>query len=199
MAQTRRKKRRHAKSRHPFIKFLIIAGALVMVGCILCQSVYFVDRKIYPHEEYGEIIEKAANTYNLEEPLIYAVINTESHFEPDAESGVGAKGLMQMMPSTFEWLQNLRGESYDEDSLFYPEINIDYGCYFLRYLIDMFGEESTAVAAYNAGFAIVEEWLANPEYSSDGKTLDTIPYPETDEYVKKVEKMKQEYIKRYYS
>lgn len=67
--------------------------------------------------------------------MIYAVIHTESGFDPKAESGVGAKGVMQMMPSSFEWLQEQRGcaGQYTEDDLFDPEICIDYGSYLLKY------------------------------------------------------------------
>ena len=196
MSRTRRRKRRHAKRRP--LKVFIIVLAAVLLACVLAQSVFLVQKKIYPLE-YGELVEKAAETYDLEEPLIYAVINTESGFNPSAESSAGAKGLMQLTGETFEWLQNIRGESYDEDSLFYPEINIDYGCYLLRYLIDEFGSEETAVAAYNAGLNIVAKWLEDPDCSSDGVTLYSIPYPETEEYVKKVEAAKQKYKRLYFN
>lgn len=189
-------RRRQRKRRHPIRRFIIILTAAALLVCVLCQTVFVVEKKIYPLE-YGAEVEKAARDYDLDEELIYAVINTESHFDADACSGAGAKGLMQLMPSTFEWLQSLRGEQYDENSLFYPDINIDYGCYLLRYLLDKFGSEETAVAAYNAGFSIVEEWLGNPEYSPDGVTLSSIPYPETEEYVKKVESAKEKYKKLY--
>ena len=127
------------------------------------------------------------------------MIRTESGFKPEAQSGVGAMGIMQVMPETFDWLMDQRGESgkYTRDDLLKPEVCIDYGSYLLRYFYDYYGTEQAAVAAYNAGF-VVGEWLGNPEYSPDGKTLTVIPYPETSDYVDKVESAKEQYIKLYY-
>ena len=107
---------------------------------------------------------------------------------------------MQMMPSSFEWLQEQRGcaGQYTEDDLFDPEICIDYGSYLLKYFYDYYGTERSAIAAYNAGF-VVSDWINDTNYSSDGKNLDSIPYPETENYVDKVEGAKEMYIKLYYS
>ena len=77
-------------------------------------------------------------------------------------------------------------------------MNIDYGSYLLRYFLDYYGNEKCAVAAYNAGFE-VSNWLEDPNCSPDGMTLDVIPYPETSEYVVKVENAKQKYIELYFS
>ena len=85
-----------------------------------------------------------------------------------------------------------------EDDLFDPEICIDYGSYLLKYFYDYYGTERSAIAAYNAGF-VVSDWLNDTNYSSDGKNLDSIPYPETENYVDKVESAKEMYIKLYYS
>ena len=84
---------------------------------------------------------------------------------------------MQIMPETFSWLQNYKyGEvTLDEDDLFEPDINIKYGCIFLEFLTQKYEVTSTVVAAYNAGFGIVDTWLNTSEYSSDGKTLSYIP------------------------
>lgn len=153
----------------------------------------------YP-QKYSEYVDRAAKEYDLEPALIYAVIRTESGFDASAESSVGACGVMQMMPSSFEWLMEKRGTSgqYTTEDLFNPEICIDYGCYLLRLFYDTYEDERCAVAAYNAGF-VVGTWLENEEYSSDGKTLTNIPYPETESYVEKVESAKQMYINLYYS
>lgn len=109
-------------------------------------------------------------------------------------------GLMQLMPDTFEWLQSYYdGEvTMDDESLYEPEINIDYGTRFLAFLLDRYdNHEETAVAAYNAGFGAVDEWLADSECSSDGINLDYIPYDETRAYVERVEAAKQAYIDTY--
>lgn len=157
------------------------------------------EQSSYP-KEYSDYVDKAAKEYNLKPALIYAIMRTESNFDPDAKSEAGACGIMQMMPSSFEWLQEKRGEEgkYSEKDLFNPEICIDYGSYLLKYFYDLYGTENAAIAAYNAGF-VVGDWLSNSEYSTDGKTLVSIPYPETSNYVEKVEAAEEMYIKLYYS
>lgn len=153
----------------------------------------------YPRE-YSKYVQKAAKDYELDESLIYAVIRTESGFNADAQSDAGACGIMQVMPSSFEWLQQVRNceGKYTEDDLFNPEICIDYGSYLLKYFLDFYGTETSAIAAYNAGF-VVSDWLDNPDYSTDGVTLTDIPYPETKEYVERVTDAKAKYIELYYS
>ena len=79
-----------------------------------------------------------------------------------------------------------------------PKSVFDYGSYLLKYFYDYYGTERSAIAAYNAGF-VVSDWLNDTNYSSDGKNLDSIPYPETENYVDKVESAKEMYIKLYYS
>lgn len=183
----------------------IIVLAIFSGGIVFFVSNYYESTKTkleetsYPRK-YGDIVEKAAAEYDLEPALIFAVIRTESGFEPEAESPAGACGVMQMMPSSFEWLQEKRGTSgeYTTEDLFNPEICIDYGSYLLKYFYDYYGDERCAVAAYNAGF-VVSDWLADENYSSDGKTLSDIPYPETSNYVDRVEGSKEMYIKLYYS
>ena len=152
-------------------------------------------KSFYPLK-FSEYVETSAEKYDLDKELVYAVIKTESNFDINAESHAGAKGLMQIMPKSFKWLQDLRNEKLDENQLFNPEINIDYGCYLLKYFMDVYEEETSAVAAYNAGF-VVSDWLNNKEYSADGKTLEVIPYEETSNYVKKVENAKKMYINLY--
>lgn len=201
------KARRHRRKSNKFKNFLIwlVILAIFAGGIVFFAASYYEDTKnkleklSYPIE-YSEYVEKAAREYDLDEALIYAVIRTESSFNPEAESPVGACGVMQMMPSSFEWLQQIRGttEEYTTDDLFNPEICIDYGCYLLRYFMNTYEDERCAIAAYNAGF-VVGEWLADESYSTDGKTLIDTPYPETSDYIKKVESAKEMYIKLYYS
>lgn len=173
-----------------FVVAILLVGAVYM----LKGTTQDLSENIYP-EEYKQYVEKYSKEYNLDEALVYAVIKTESNFDEDAVSGVGAMGLMQIMPGTFEWLQTLtKGEiTMDSDSLLDPEININYGCEFLRFLLNRYSVESTAVAAYNAGFGAVDGWLADENYSKDGENLDYIPYPETSNYVVKVENAKEYY------
>lgn len=186
---------------------VIVGGCIVLAAVLLALFVfnYYDTAKqqllelSYPRD-YSRYVERAAEEYELEPSLIYAVIRTESGFNPEAQSGAGACGIMQVMPSSFEWLQQIRDceGRYTEEDLFNPEICIDYGSYLLRYFLDFYGTETSAVAAYNAGF-VVSDWLADPNYSTDGVTLSDIPYPETKEYVNRVTDAKAKYIELYYS
>lgn len=159
------------------------------------RSLYGV---FYP-VKYTEQVERYSGEFGVDPDLVYAVIRTESGFREDVESGAGAIGLMQMMPSTFDWLQEkLEGEIvYSPDMLTDPDVSIRYGTYYLSYLIERYGDERTALAAYNAGGAAVDGWLEDGSLSSDGRTLDTIPYSETQAYVDKVLNARDKYRELY--
>ncbi len=198
--RSKKKKRSHTKFISGFFALILIAGCVLFFVCTLHEDTKNKFEKLNYPIKYSQYVEKAAIDYNLEPALIYAVIRTESGFNPEAESGAGACGIMQMMPSSFEWLQQQRGEenSYTTEDLFDPAICIDYGSYLLSYFMEYYGNERCAVAAYNAGF-VVSDWLADSSCSSDGKTLYSIPYEETSNYVDRVESAKEMYIKLYYS
>lgn len=168
-----------------FIITVIIITLIVVV--VYINSTKNLGRVLHP-VEYDEYVYKYSETYELDPDLVFAVIKAESNFDPNAESHVGALGLMQIMPDTFEWLQTYKnGEAtMDYTYLYEPEVNIEYGCIFLQFLLDKYTSEETAVAAYNAGFGAVDNWLVDENYSYDGETLYDIPYPETKSYVKKV-------------
>jgi soluble lytic murein transglycosylase len=127
------------------------------------------------------------NAGELEPSLILAVIRTESSFRENAVSRSGAMGLMQIMPPTAEEMARYMGiENFAPEDVWQPEINIAIGCFYLNRLVNQYGDIDLGLAAYNAGQGNVNSWLANPEYSKDGKTLDTIPFPETDNYLRRV-------------
>lgn len=174
---------------------LIFLLVFSLLGVIYFGSVSIL-KTLYPRR-YSEFVEIYASENNLSEDFVFAVIECESGFDKNAVSYLDAKGLMQIMPETFLWLQEKRGEKLSEESIFDPETAIDYGCYFYGMLMNQFGDEATAVAAYHAGAASVEEWLSNPEYSDDGKTLKDIPYPSTKKYVERVMKTKNIYHNLY--
>ena len=135
--------------------------------------------------KYLDIIE--ANTGELDASLVLAVILTESSFRENAESHRGAQGLMQLMPATAEETAALmRMGDFSPDNVWQPEVNIMIGCFYLNRLVGIFGNDELALAAYNAGQGNVNRWLANPEYSRDGTSLDVIPFPETENYLKRV-------------
>lgn len=182
---------------------ITIVILLIAIGVFACNYAYKDNnyvKGVYPRE-YSEYVETASKKFDVPEPLIYAVIRTESGFDPNAGSGVGALGLMQIMPDTFEWLQGIYPEEAPEmskEQLYDPETNIMYGTFFLSWLLDRYEEESSAVAAYNAGFGAVDNWLNDSSICPDGVNLKNIPYGETANYVVKVEDAKTEYIALYY-
>lgn len=183
-----------AKNLTDFFLLLLIVFSLLTV--IYFGSVSIL-KTLYPRR-YIDFVEKHAQINNLSEEFVFAVIECESGFDKDAVSYLGAKGLMQIMPETFLWLQEKRGERLDEESVFTPEVAIDYGCYFYGMLMSQFENEATAVAAYHAGANQVEKWLGDKNYSDDGKTLKEIPYHSTKKYVEKVMRIKNIYKKLYY-
>ena len=176
---------------------LIAAG--MVFGFRLLNLFEKAQQVVYPFGYKEEILE-ASEKYDLSPEFISAVIYTESKFNENAESSAGAKGLMQLLPSTFEWLRTLRGVSEDEElDIMDAKTNIDYGCYYISYLTKRYGDPYTAMAAYNAGQTRVDEWLSDEEYSKDSKTLDKIPFAETSNYVEKIKTAEPRYKKLYFN
>lgn len=152
---------------------------------------------------YGEAIRSIAAEYNLSPSLIAAVILNESSFRPAVESSVGARGLMQLMPDTAEWIAHkLRMEDYHFDWLYEPETNIRFGCWYLNYLSTLFnGDPLCVVCAYHAGQGEIASWLSNPLYSTDGLTLnrDSLPEGPTKLYAGRVIRDYGIYQAKYFS
>ena len=133
------------------------------------------------------IIREQAAAKHLDPALIAAVIYAESKFEP-RPSSAGAQGLMQILPATAYYLAHLSGGSrFTASDLATPRINVAYGSYYLRYLLDHYhGNEMLAVAAYNGGLANVDRWVARASNEGGHLTSSQIPFPETREYVQRV-------------
>lgn len=171
-----------------------LCAAVLLISVAACFSML---RKTYVIK-YKEVIAGAAVEYGIDPHLICAVIFCESSFRATAESPAGARGLMQIMPSTGEWLAGKMGiDGFSPEILFEPGINIRMGCRYLRFLLDRYdGSLKTALAAYNAGHGNVDKWLADPGCSSDGELTD-IPFPQTAEYVDKVVTVYERYAQLY--
>lgn len=155
---------------------------------------------VYPHK-YSIIIKKAAHEFNIPQEMIFAIIKTESGFNPDAMSNAGAIGLMQVTAETFHWLKTssntreiLQKLKIDEN-LYNPYTNIICGTCFLWILNKKFDNETNVLAAYNAGIYTVSKWLNNKKFSKDGKNLNFVPYYETRNYIQKVLNAKKIYEK----
>lgn len=139
--------------------------------------------------KYASIVRGHAANYHLNAALLAAVIEEESKFNADAKSRTGALGLMQLQPATAEGIAIRTGGSHFVVSdLYKPEINVRYGAWYLRHLLDKYGNEKTALAAYNAGQENVDRWLAKNE---------PVQFPETRAYVDRVERLKGIYRKTY--
>ena len=181
-------------------KSIAIPIILVLSAIIATFAGYIGDmvtKSINPIK-YSEFVTKYSAQYNVPEPIVYAVIKTESSFRPDAKSSKGAIGLMQITPVTFEWLCAKTGEEPNPSLLYDPETNIRYGTYYLSLLYSEFQVWDTVYAAYNAGRGRVNEWLSTPEYNNRGR-LKNIPFKETAKYVEKVVKKAQIYEEMYFS
>jgi soluble lytic murein transglycosylase len=140
---------------------------------------------------YSTIIRGHARNYDLDPALLAAVIYQESKFDAEARSDAGAIGLMQLRPETAKGIAARTGGSgFRIDDLYDPEINVRYGSWYLRHLLDKYDDESLALAAYNAGQRHVDEWRAA------GKG---IAFAETRAYVSRVRELKRVYRRAYAS
>jgi soluble lytic murein transglycosylase len=127
--------------------------------------------------------------YDINPALLAAVIEQESKFRADAKSSAGAIGLMQLLPDTAKGIAiHTGGSKFVLSDLYNPEINIRYGAWYLHHLMQRYGDEKTALAAYNAGQQNVDRWRA------EGKGIE---FPETRAYVDKVERLKGIYRRAY--
>lgn len=139
---------------------------------------------------YQALIERYAEAYNLQPAFVAAIIRNESSFRTDAESSVGARGLMQLMPDTAQWIAGkLDDDDYSFDHLYDPETNIRYGCWYLNYLSQLFrGDAILVSSAYHAGQTTVTRWLSDRSISADGLSiaLDALPDGPTKQYAGRV-------------
>src|SRR5664280_439616 len=135
----------------------------------------------------ADVIRKQAAEKRLDPALIAAVIYAESKFAP-RQSSAGAEGLMQILPETAYYIAHLSGGSrFTASDLATPSINVAYGSYYLRYLLDHYdGNEMLAVAADNGGLANVDRWVAQANQAGRELRAGAIPFPETREYVQRV-------------
>lgn len=171
------------------IKFLLATGATL----VLILGFYF----FFPHVwgeivyplDYKDSIRKYSTERGLRPNFVAAIIYTESHFNPDAASGVGAKGLMQIMPPTGASIAEELGETgFSADKLNDPDTNIRYGTWYIKGLLDKYdGNSDLATAAYNAGVSRADKW-------KDG--VSPLPY-ETVFFVQKIKNAEEGYDKTY--
>ena len=166
----------------------LIVGAFALY--VLETEPRWYERMRYPLR-YDQIVVGHAENYELEPQLVAAVIYQESKFDADAVSDSGAVGLMQLLPATAQGIADRTGGSgWHERDLLNPELNIRYGAWYLRHLLDKYDDEQLALAAYNAGQANVDRWRD----AGVG-----IQFAETRHYVERVQELKAMYARVYAS
>ena len=179
-------------------------GTFVAIAVVLVAGVVAVAGLRRVTNDFGlpladaSIIREQAAAKGLDPALIAGVIYAESKFEP-RPSVAGAQGLMQILPATAYYLAKLSGgHTFTAGDLASPQINVAYGSYYLRYLLDHYdGDEMLAVAAYNGGLANVDRWRERAEAEGHALTVAQIPFPETREYVQRVLQAQREYRATY--
>jgi soluble lytic murein transglycosylase len=203
-AKRRAKPRARRRGRlQVFKRRLYLVLGLVLIGAA-SAAVFtpWLDRAVQELSlplRHEDIIRQQASDKDLDPALIAAVIYAESRFV-DQTSHAGAKGLMQILPSTADYIaRKSGGTAFEQGDLATPQINIAYGSFYLHYLLEKYrGSEELALAAYNAGEGKVDEWLAGA--AAEGETFDRethISFPETREYVDKVLDARGQYRQQY--
>jgi soluble lytic murein transglycosylase len=147
---------------------------------------------------HDDIIRQQAADKDLDPAMIAAVIYEESRFR-DQTSHAGARGLMQITPETADAIaKHSGGTRFQQEDLADPQINISYGAYYLRLLIDHYGgNETLAIAAYNAGMGNVDRWVSEAGGADEFNHAEDIPFPETRAYVSNVMDRRSEYRENY--
>ncbi|MBO8127004.1 MAG: lytic transglycosylase domain-containing protein [Firmicutes bacterium] len=165
---------------------------LIGLGFVLTSREFL--RSLFPVGYIPEI-DAIACQHGIDPYLALAVMRVESNFDPRAQSKPGARGLMQILPETADWIAQMRSESdFSPEHLYLPEVNIDYGCWYLNYLLEMFDNDiHLTLAAYNAGLGRVKQWLADEEWDGRPETINAIPFGETRFFVRKVLMIKSMY------
>jgi soluble lytic murein transglycosylase len=177
---------------------VLLLVVLAATGIVMSTMSPFVDKAVQEIAlplRHEDVIRQQAEDKGLDPSLIAAIIYTESRFR-DQTSHAGAKGLMQILPETADYIAHLSGGTeFERGDLANPQINIAYGSFYLRYLLKKYGgNEGLALAAYNAGEGKVDEWLGDGRAADDPED---IPFEETRNYVEQVLEIRVRYRKEY--
>lgn len=178
------------------VGFLSLVTILIISFCLAGFMTPLL-KMIYPIK-YSDEIEKYSQMYSLDKYFVMGMISAESGFDENAHSHKDAQGLMQLTQETASWCIDEFSLGIDKQDIGKAEQNIHIGCAYIDYLIERYdGNMLTAAAAYNAGPGNVDKWLSDTRYSEGKTTLKKIPFAETAEYVKKVQKRAKIYNKLY--
>ena len=183
------------RRRLALVGFIALVLVSIPLAWPLFQKAY---RDLSLPLSYSSIIRQQAAEKHLDPALVAAVIYAETKFDP-SPSSAGAEGLMQILPQTAEFLAHRSGATtFHVSDLGTPAVNIAYGSYYLRYLLDEYrGNEVLALAAYNGGETNVNRWLAADKQAGQAFTVSQIPFPETQAYVIRVMQAQRDYRQTY--
>lgn len=175
---------------------------LALMGLVLALSLgmevlpsRIVRTLLFP-VEHAQQINASAKRHGVDPYLVAAVIKCESDWNETVQSAAGARGLMQLMPSTAESMAEeglVDSSTYDPDDLTDAATNIEYGCAYLGYLQQRLGSRDEVIAAYNAGLASVQAWMGN----GSTEVANAITYPETKFYLQRVNDAYDHYAELY--
>ena len=199
---TRRKPQRRGRPRLLRRRLLLLAFVAIAAAVTMAILSPWADKAVKEIRlplRHEDIIRQQANDKNLDPSLIAGVIYVESRFR-DQTSHAGAKGLMQIMPSTADYIAHKSGgTAFEQGDLAEPQINIAYGSWYMRHLLEHYhGNTVLALAAYNAGEGKVDEWWQSAaERGERFRVADHIPFPETRNYVVQVLEVRERYRDEY--
>jgi len=193
-------KRRAAARRRRSLIALIVIGLGVLAVVVVMPLARKAANEFGLPLQYQGVIRQQAAEKRLDPALIAAVIYAETKFDPRTSSA-GALGLMQILPETAQFLARRTGaKTFTTADLATPEVNIAYGSYYLRFLLDQYrGSTLLALAAYNGGEANVDDWLAAARARGQPFTAADIRFPETRAYVSRVLSAQRDYRHTYAS
>jgi soluble lytic murein transglycosylase len=198
LASRRASRRRRTVTRR---RWALLVLAFVLIGVAVVATAPLFRKTINEFTlplDYQDVIRTQATDKHLDPALVAAVIYAETKFDP-RPSAAGAEGLMQIMPETARFLAHRSGATtFTESDLGTPAVNIAYGTYYLRYLLDEYGQNKIlALAAYNAGEANVNRWVAAARANDRKLAISDIPFPETRDYVLRVLHAQRDYRHTY--
>jgi soluble lytic murein transglycosylase len=190
--------RRRAIRRRRIAALLVVVAAVGLGAIALMPDVEKAVQEVSLPLRHEDIIRQQSAAKGLDASLIAGVIYAESRFR-DQTSHAGARGLMQITPATADYIaQKSGGTQFVHGDLATPQINISYGSWYLRYLLDRYDDNVVlALCAYNGGEGNVDKWLREAHVADTAFTLDRVPFAETREYVKRVLDAREDYRKQY--
>ncbi|MBR4622522.1 MAG: lytic transglycosylase domain-containing protein [Ruminococcus sp.] len=171
------------------ILFLAIIGTLILIFKPEVQKkLKDFGSQIFTTTDYEEYVIKHSSEYGIDPRFTFAIINTESHFDPKATSDVGARGLMQIMEDAYNWIKYRLDDKREHtfDDMYDPELNIQYGSYYLSYLYQRYGSYELTAAAYHAGMNAVDGWIEDGTVDPENPKSSDVPSDVTAHYIDKV-------------